>query len=157
MGREVSLSARYLSNGKANISTNIQLSKAADSSQWPVISLCCGSVHPEFRALLTSSEWPALVRNHRVAAPSVVGTHPPPSSVLMFFENLREIHSGLPSPSVPARLGKDLISVKRHFLQRGSGAVGASRNESPFIFRGFDLGRVSLSPTISSEAGLALR
>lgn len=91
--------------------------KVEDSSKWPMTSLCCGSLHPEFRALLICLEWLALVRNHRAAAPSVAGTqYPPPSSVLMLFENLREMYSGLPSPSVPAWLGKDLISVKRQFF-----------------------------------------
>lgn len=110
------------------------------TNKWPVISLCCGSLNPDFGALLSHSKWPILVRNHGVAALSAVGTqHPLQSLVLHALANLREVYSGMSEdfisfPSVPAWLGKDLISTQRPFLPPGSGTAGTSRDESPVIF-----------------------
>lgn len=111
------------------------------TSKWPIISLCSGSLNPEFGALLSHSKWLILLKNHRVAALFAVGTqHPLQSPVLHVLANLREVYSGMSegfksSPSVPAGLGKDLISTQRPFLLPGSGTAGTSKNESPFILR----------------------
>lgn len=95
----MSIFPRHLPDRKANIPTNMHPLKTQveDSSKWPAISLCNGSLNPEFRALLSHSELLVLVRNHGVAPLSVVGLqHPPQSSLLHGLENLREVYSGVP-------------------------------------------------------------
>lgn len=56
---------------------NLGRHEVEDRSKWPVISLCCGSGNPVFRALPTWSKWLALGRNPRGAALSMVGTQYP--------------------------------------------------------------------------------
>lgn len=83
---------------KADASAKMHLLKAQGwrQSQWPVISLCHGSMNPEFRVLLTCSQSETVEHLPYLLG---VGTHPTPpipmpsNGVLPLLENLREMYS----------------------------------------------------------------
>ena len=127
----------------------------------PVISLCHGSLNPEFRALLSYSKWLVMVRKHGTAAPSVVGTqHPPQSSVLHVLKNLREMYSGVSVDFIIFPISACLPGEKIYSLLRDSffppecGRVGTSIKEALYL-RGFDLGTIPPSPPLSMQPGLS--